>query len=247
MLGGLRWLAIRTTRGSDVHGRRHRPSRWPEWGRIAAMPTGWFHVLFWSGLRGAVAFALGLSLPNRCPAAGLITEHRLRVVLFTLLVQGTTAARRDRLGGRRAEPARRRDGVPVLRPGGPQAWAPPPAGAGRRSRAGTSSARCRSRPTGSGTARRAPPAGRAPGSSTTWADTTFIPDVIVQACRSWTSATPGASRMCARTVVQVDALRGRLEQDVDGLAEQAPGARAGSAGRWPSRRRRRPGASRSRR
>ena len=32
---------------------------------------------------------------------------------------------------------------------------------------------------------------RRPRSSTTCADTTFIPDVIVQACRSWTSATPG--------------------------------------------------------
>ena len=35
--------------------------------------------------------------------------------------------------------------------------------------------------------------GSAPGSSTTCADTTFIPEVIVQACRSWTSATPWAS------------------------------------------------------
>ena len=73
------------------------------------------------------------------------------------------------------------------------------AGGGRRSRAGTSSARCRSRPTGSRTGRRAPPAGSAASSSTTCADTTFTPEVIVHAWRSWTSATPGASRMCERT------------------------------------------------
>ena len=62
----------------------------------------------------------------------------------------------------------------------------------RWSRAGTSSARCRSHPIGSCTARRARPAGRRARSRTTWADRTFTPDVIVQAWRSWTSATPGA-------------------------------------------------------
>jgi monovalent cation:H+ antiporter, CPA1 family len=91
MLGGLRWLAARTT-GNGTAAATGR-SRWREWHQIAAMPTGWFHVLFWSGLRGAVAFALVLSLPLDVPERGVITGTVFGIVLFTLLVQGTTAAR----------------------------------------------------------------------------------------------------------------------------------------------------------
>lgn len=55
------------------------------------VPTGWQHVITWGGLRGAISFALALSLP-----AALGTDReQLRViafgvVLFTLLVQATT-------------------------------------------------------------------------------------------------------------------------------------------------------------
>jgi Na+:H+ antiporter len=51
---------------------------------------GWLHVLFWSGLRGAVAVAMALSLPADLPQRDLLQEITFGVVLFTLLVQGTT-------------------------------------------------------------------------------------------------------------------------------------------------------------
>ena len=54
------------------------------------MPTSWLHVLFWAGLRGAVAVAMALSLPADIPQRALLQEITFGVVLFTLLVQGTT-------------------------------------------------------------------------------------------------------------------------------------------------------------
>ncbi|MCJ7570204.1 MAG: Na+/H+ antiporter [Anaerolineales bacterium] len=54
-----------------------------------SIPSKWRHVLFWGGLRGAIALALTLSLP------AVMGEHRntltlmtFSVVLFTLLFQG---------------------------------------------------------------------------------------------------------------------------------------------------------------
>lgn len=55
-----------------------------------AVPTAWLHVMFWSGLRGAVAVAMALSLPLDFPQRSLLQEITFGVVLFTLLVQGTT-------------------------------------------------------------------------------------------------------------------------------------------------------------
>jgi CPA1 family monovalent cation:H+ antiporter len=55
-----------------------------------AIPTAWLHVMFWSGLRGAVAVAMALSLPLAFPQRALLQEITFGVVLFTLLVQGTT-------------------------------------------------------------------------------------------------------------------------------------------------------------
>jgi len=60
-------------------------------GRTRALPAGWLHVLFWAGLRGAVAVAMALSLPPDLPQRGLLQEVAFGVVLFTLFVQGTTA------------------------------------------------------------------------------------------------------------------------------------------------------------
>ena len=57
-----------------------------------AVPLPWLHVLFWAGLRGAVAVAMALSLPAAFPERGLLQEITFGVVLFTLFVQGTTAA-----------------------------------------------------------------------------------------------------------------------------------------------------------
>lgn len=56
-----------------------------------AVPLGWLHVMFWAGLRGAVAVAMALSLPEGFPQRSLLQEITFGVVLFTLFVQGTTA------------------------------------------------------------------------------------------------------------------------------------------------------------
>lgn len=50
------------------------------------------HLVFWSGLRGALAIALSLSLPASFPERGLFLRLTLGVVLFTLVVQGLTVA-----------------------------------------------------------------------------------------------------------------------------------------------------------
>lgn len=54
------------------------------------VPVAWLHVLFWAGLRGAVAVAMALSLPIDFPQRTLLQEITFGIVLFTLLVQGTT-------------------------------------------------------------------------------------------------------------------------------------------------------------
>jgi CPA1 family monovalent cation:H+ antiporter len=58
---------------------------------FAPIPLAWLHVLFWAGLRGAVSVALALSLPPDLPNRPLLQAITFGVVLFTLLVQGTTA------------------------------------------------------------------------------------------------------------------------------------------------------------
>jgi CPA1 family monovalent cation:H+ antiporter len=54
---------------------------------------GYRTVMFWGGLRGAVPLALCLSLPVDFSHRSLIIELTLGVVLFTLLIQGTTVRR----------------------------------------------------------------------------------------------------------------------------------------------------------
>ena len=56
-----------------------------------SLPIGWLHVLNWTGLRGAVAVALALSIPANVPERELLQGTVFGIVLFTLVVQGTTA------------------------------------------------------------------------------------------------------------------------------------------------------------
>ena len=55
------------------------------------VPVGWAHVLFWSGIRGAIAFAAVLALPRDFPQRQVLQDISLGIVLFTLIVNGTTA------------------------------------------------------------------------------------------------------------------------------------------------------------
>jgi CPA1 family monovalent cation:H+ antiporter len=57
------------------------------------------HVLFWGGLRGAVALAAALSLPADFPHRDQLLAMTYGVVLFTLLVQGLTIAKVGRRVG----------------------------------------------------------------------------------------------------------------------------------------------------
>jgi CPA1 family monovalent cation:H+ antiporter len=70
------------------------------------IPTRYQHVLFWGGLRGALALALALALPATVPERQAIITTAFVVVAFSILVQGLTMPwliRRLNLG-RRDEP-----------------------------------------------------------------------------------------------------------------------------------------------
>ncbi len=78
----------------------------PKPGLAAPVPGPWLHVMFWAGLRGAVAVAMALSLPVDLPQRALLQEITFGVVLLTLLVQATTIGRLvSRLGLTREPPA----------------------------------------------------------------------------------------------------------------------------------------------
>lgn len=55
------------------------------------IPLGWAHVLFWSGLRGAIAFAAALALPVAFPQRLTLQEIAFGIVFVTLVVQGATS------------------------------------------------------------------------------------------------------------------------------------------------------------
>jgi Na+:H+ antiporter len=61
------------------------------WSPARSVPRGWAHVIFWSGLRGAVALAAALSLPETFPQRELLQQISFGIVLVTLLVQGASA------------------------------------------------------------------------------------------------------------------------------------------------------------
>ena len=81
-----------------------------------AVPRGWAHVIFWSGLRGAIALAAALSLPGDFPQRELLQQISFGIVLVTLLVQGAGAPLVVRLALRGAH------GPTALRSRG---WGPP--------------------------------------------------------------------------------------------------------------------------
>jgi CPA1 family monovalent cation:H+ antiporter len=58
---------------------------------VGDMPAAWLHVIFWAGLRGAVSTALALSLPSDFPHRTELQGITFGVVLFTLVVQATSA------------------------------------------------------------------------------------------------------------------------------------------------------------
>lgn len=65
------------------------------------------HVLFWGGLRGAVALAAALSLPEDFPHQAELLAMTYGAVLFTLLVQGLTITPLVRLLGLQHPPDER--------------------------------------------------------------------------------------------------------------------------------------------
>lgn len=62
------------------------------WTGAPRIPRGWVHVIFWSGLRGAIALAAALSLPADFPRRELLQEISFGIVLVSLLVQGAGAS-----------------------------------------------------------------------------------------------------------------------------------------------------------
>ena len=59
-------------------------------GRSLAVPLAYQHVLWWGGLRGALALALALALPATVPERGEIITVTFAVVAFSIFVQGLT-------------------------------------------------------------------------------------------------------------------------------------------------------------
>jgi Na+:H+ antiporter len=62
-------------------------------GLAGTVPRAWLHVMFWAGLRGAVAVAMALALPVDMPQRELLQDITFGAVLFTLVVQATTIGR----------------------------------------------------------------------------------------------------------------------------------------------------------
>ena len=92
-VGPILWgiLAVLLGRALVVYLLLNGASRLAVFGGIGSrLPLPWLNVLWWSGLRGAVAVAMALSIPQDFPQRALLQEVTFGVVLFTLLIQGTT-------------------------------------------------------------------------------------------------------------------------------------------------------------
>jgi CPA1 family monovalent cation:H+ antiporter len=57
-----------------------------------AVAAAWQHVLWWGGLRGALALALALALPASLPERAELVAVTFAVVAFSIIVQGLTMA-----------------------------------------------------------------------------------------------------------------------------------------------------------
>lgn len=67
------------------------PLSLPFLGSNRAVPFGEQHVLWWDGLRGALALALALSLPSTLPLRDEVVAVTFGVVAFSIIVQGLNA------------------------------------------------------------------------------------------------------------------------------------------------------------
>ncbi|HEY58408.1 MAG TPA: Na+/H+ antiporter [Anaerolineae bacterium] len=75
-------LAVLVSRALDVYGLAWVGDR---------IPFRWLHILYWGGLRGAISLALAVALPSLLGPDGVLVQvMAFGVVLFTLLVQGST-------------------------------------------------------------------------------------------------------------------------------------------------------------
>ena len=80
----LQWMASDCDGGMSTRARRSRivePTR-------LSMPLKYQHILFWGGLRGALALALALTIPNSVPEKVAIIITAFVVVAFSIFVQG---------------------------------------------------------------------------------------------------------------------------------------------------------------
>jgi CPA1 family monovalent cation:H+ antiporter len=85
------YLAMTAARALVVYGLIGGGQRLVPPMRRTRLPVGYLHVMFWAGLRGAIAVALVLALPADLPQHDLVAGAVYGIVLVTLLVQGTTA------------------------------------------------------------------------------------------------------------------------------------------------------------
>jgi len=98
---GVAVVAVLVARAVAVYG-----LSWLAYRAGSRVPRDWRHVFFWGGLRGAIALALALGLPVSLPQRETLQAMTFGVVLFTLLVQGTSIQFLLRRLGLTAKPVR---------------------------------------------------------------------------------------------------------------------------------------------